>query len=75
MTVEKRIEAFAKLGEFLSQFQPEGIIKNDKVAMNHMFFDAFNMQVNRASEFNGWFTKENVLIAFSQWSNVLNRSN
>ena len=56
MTVEKRIEAFAKLGEFLSQFQPEGITKNEAVVMNDMFFDPFNMQIKRASEFNGWFT-------------------
>ncbi len=75
MTVEKRIEAFAKLGEFLSQFQPEGIIKNDGVAMNDVFFEPFNMQVKRASEFNGWFTKDNVLFSFSKWSKILNNSN
>jgi len=75
MTVEKRIEAFVKLGEFLSQFQPEGIKRNDAVAMNDMFFDPFNLQVKRASEFNGWFTKENVLIAFSKWANILTSNN
>ncbi len=75
MTVEKRIEAFAKLGEFLSQFQPEGIVRNDAVAMNNMFFDPFNLQVKRASEFNGWFTKDNVLISFSKWANILNKNN
>ena len=75
MTVEKRIEAFVKLGEFLSQFQPEGIKRNDAVVMNDMFFDAFNLQIKRASEFNGWFTIENVLVAFSKWSNILNQSN
>ena len=75
MTVEKRIEAFVKLGEFLSQFQPEGIKRNDAVAMNEMFFDPFNLQVNRASQFNGWFTKENVLIAFSKWANILTYNN
>ena len=75
MTVEKRIEAFAKLGEFLSQFQPEGIIRNDAVAMNDLFFDPFHMQIKRASEFNGWFTRENVLTAFYKWSKILNISN
>jgi len=75
MTVEKRIEAFVKLGEFLSQFQPEGIKRNDEVTMNDMFFDPFNLQVKRASEFNGWFTKENVLIAFSKWANILTYNN
>lgn len=75
MTVEKRIEAFTKLGEFLAQFQPEGIVKNDAVALNDMFFDPFNLQIKRASEFNGWFTLDNVLIAFSKWSKILNKSN
>lgn len=75
MTIEKRIEAFAQLGEFLSQFQPEGIVRNDDVLMNDMFFDSFNMQIKRASEFNGWFTQENVLIAFSKWSKLLNYKN
>lgn len=75
MTVEKRIEAFAKLGEFLSQFQPEGIVKDDKVVLNDTFFEAFTLQVNRAYEFNGWFTKDNVLSSFYKWSNILNYSN
>ena len=75
MTVEKRIEAFAKLGEFLSQFQPSGIVKNDAAPLNEPFFDPFHLQVKRAYEFNGWFTKDNVLTAFSKWSKVLNYSN
>lgn len=75
MTIEKRIEAFAKLGEFLAQFQPEKIIKNDDVMMNDMFFDSFNMQIKRASEFNGWFTNDNVLTAFSKWSKLLTINN
>ena len=75
MTVEKRIKAFAKLGEFLSQFQPDGIVKNDTVVMNDTFFDPFNQQVDRAYEFNGWFTKDNVLTAFSKWGNILNLNN
>ena len=75
MTVEKRIEAFTKLGEFLSQFQPDGIVQNDQVALNDLFFEPFKLQLNRASEFNGWFTKNNVLNAFSKWSKILNNSN
>jgi hypothetical protein len=75
MTVEKRIEAFAKLGEFLSQFQPEGIVKNDNVLLNDTFFEPFTLQVNRAYEFNGWFTKDNVLSAFSKWGKILTVNN
>ena len=75
MTLEQRIKAFAKLGDFLSQFQPEGIVKNDTAVMNDAFFDPFNQQVNRAYEFNGWFTKDNVLTSFSKWGNILNDNN
>jgi hypothetical protein len=75
MTVEKRIKAFAKLGDFLSQFQPDGIVKNDAAVMNDTFFEPFNQQVNRAYEFNGWFTKDNVLTSFSKWGNILNYNN
>lgn len=75
MTVEKRIEAFAKLGDFLSQFQPDGIVKNEKVMLNETFFDAFETQIKRAHEFNGWFTGKNVLTAFYTWGKILNISN
>lgn len=75
MTVEKRINAFAKLGNFLSQFQPDGIVKNEAAVLNDTFFEPFSQQVNRAYEFNGWFTKDNVLTAFSKWGNILNNNN
>lgn len=72
MKLEKRIEAFAKLGTFLSQFQPDGIVRNDDFELNDTFFEPFKMQITRASEFNGWFTQDNVLNAFSKWSKILN---
>jgi hypothetical protein len=33
------------------------------------------MQINRAVEYNGWFTKDNVLHVFDNWSNLLTISN
>ena len=75
MTMENRIQAIAKLGEFLGQFRPDGIVKNDTIPYNDLFFDAFSIQINRAIEYNGWFTKENVLYAFNSWSNLLNNNN
>jgi hypothetical protein len=72
MTVEKRIEAFVKLGEFLGQFKSDQIVKNVKVEHTDLFFDPFLMQIKRAYEFNGWFTEENILHAFENWSKVLN---
>lgn len=70
-----RILAFSQLGEFLSQFTTKGIIKNDAIPHNDLFFDAFKMQVERAYEFNGWFTLENVLFSCEGWSNSLNKNN
>jgi len=75
MNLEKRIDAFVRLGEFLGQFQPKNIIKNDSVLWNDMFFEPFYLQIKRANEFNGWFTKENLLYAFNSWSNELNKNN
>lgn len=70
-----RILAFSQLGDFLSQFTTKGIIKNNAIPHNDLFFDAFKMQVERAYEFNGWFTLENVLFSCEGWSNTLNKSN
>ncbi len=75
MTLNNRIEAFVKLGTFLKQFNAEGIIKVEESELNNLFFDAFKMQINRAQEFNGWFSKENVFKAFESWSLALTEEN
>lgn len=75
MNLEQRIEAFAKLGDFFSQFTTKGIQKNETSETNTLFFDAFKMQIERAQEFNGWFTKDNVLKAFESWNKALTPEN
>jgi len=75
MNLGQRIEAFAKLGEFFTQFSTSKMEKNETDEFNPILFDAFKMQINRASEFNGWFTKENVLKAFESWSAALHVEN
>lgn len=75
MNLSQRIEAFAKLGEFFKQFSTLKIEKNESEEFNPMLFDAFKMQIKRASEFNGWFTQENVLKAFKSWSEALTKEN
>ena len=75
MNLEKRINAFVQLGEFLSQFQPSGFVLNDTVQLNYLFLDPFKMQVKRAQENNGWFTEDNVMTSFSQWGNIVNNKN
>ncbi len=72
MLVNKRIEAIVKLGDFLGQFQPKDIVKKDKVLYNDLFFESFKQQIKRAKEFNGWFTEDNILYSFYNWSKLLN---
>lgn len=75
MNLSQRIEAFAKLGDFFKQFSTSKMEKNEKAEYNPILFDAFKMQINRASESNGWFTQENVLKAFESWSEALTAEN
>jgi hypothetical protein len=74
MTLEKRISAFAQLGDFLAQFQPQGLQINKEVSLNELFLDPFRIQVKRAYESNGWFTNENVHFSFYEWSKLLNNN-
>lgn len=75
MNLEQRIKAFAKLGDFFKQFNTTKIEKNDDSEFNTLFFDAFETQINRAHEFNGWFNSPNVLKAFENWSEALTIEN
>lgn len=74
MTLEQRISAFSKLGDFLSQFTPSGPVINPDLQVNELFLEPFRIQVRRAFESNGWFTEENVYFAFTEWSKLLNKS-
>ena len=74
MSLEKRINAFVELGNFMRQFSRQKIKKNSAVLYNDLFFEAFTSQIKRAKEFNGWFTEENILFAFEKWSNQLTKN-
>lgn len=75
MNLEQRIDAFTKLGVFFKQFSTKKIEKLEDSEFNNLFFDAFKMQIERAQEVNGWFTKENVLKAFESWHEALSNKN
>lgn len=75
MILEERKKAFVQLGTFLSQFTSKSIVQKDNIPHNDLFFDVFSMQINRAQEFNGWFTKDNVLFSLESWSNALTETN
>ena len=71
MNLKQRIDAFSKLGQFMSQFSRDGISKIDGVLHNDIFFDGFKHQLKLAHEHNGWFNQDNVLFALEGWSTLL----
>ena len=73
--MQKRIEAFIKLGHFLSQFSNHKIEKKDTIEFNDLFFDGFRHQVKIATENNSWFTNENIFSALTNWSKALTEKN
>ena len=76
MTNNQNIEkAFVELGRFLSQFTQNGINKKSDVKYNDLFFDGLQHQIKLAQKHNGWFTKNNILFAFEEWSKNLTYSN
>jgi hypothetical protein len=74
MNLAERINAFAELGKFLSQFTQKGAQKNANVLHNDLFFDGFKHQLKLAQEHNGWFTYENICFSLEGWSNLLNNN-
>ena len=63
ISIQNRITAFAKLGDFLSQFTINDIKKIDHIEHNEIFFDGFLHQIKLAEENNSWFTKNNILFS------------
>jgi len=74
-SIQNRIEAFSKLGDFLSQFSTKGIEKKEDIPFNELFFDGFKHQIKLAQENNSWFTKDNILHSLESWSNSLYYNN
>ncbi|MFD1613657.1 acyl-CoA reductase [Gelatiniphilus marinus] len=75
MHLQQRINAFVKLGEFISQFSTKVIQKKDNVEHNAIFFDGFKHQIKLAEEHNGWFTQENITFALQGWVDALTLQN
>ncbi|MDY0779543.1 acyl-CoA reductase [Tenacibaculum sp. IB213877] len=73
--IQQRIQAFTKLGDFLSQFSRKSIQKKDAIPYNDLFFDGFKHQLKIAEENNSWFTKDNLLFACENWSEALSEEN
>ncbi|MFB9053741.1 acyl-CoA reductase [Formosa undariae] len=75
MNLEQRINAFSKLGDFLSQFSNEKIQKKEDIPFNDLFFDGFKHQLKIAQENNRWFNTDNLSFSLNGWSKSLTKSN
>ncbi|MCH3882136.1 MULTISPECIES: acyl-CoA reductase [Tenacibaculum] len=73
--IQNRIDAFVKLGHFLSQFSNNSIEKKNSIEHNELFFDGFKHQIKVAQENNSWFTKENILFSCESWAQALSEEN
>ncbi len=74
MNLEKRINAFVKLGLFLKQFKNE--LKNTDVDdLNAQFYDDFEELILRQKSLNGWFVKENIILSVDEIANSLKKEN
>ncbi|MBT8244012.1 MAG: acyl-CoA reductase [Winogradskyella sp.] len=71
MELQQSLNAFVKLGHFLSQFTdaPRGTKIDDA------FIDGFKHQLKLAKEHNGWFTKNNLDFALQSWTEALTGDN
>lgn len=59
------LKAFVKLGSYLADF-----CENDNGSL-----DSFEETLAKAEQQNGWFTRDNIIIALKQWSELLTEEN
>ena len=71
MELQQSLNAFVKLGDFLSQFTdtPRG------TEIDRAFIDGFKHQLKLAREHNGWFSTNNLKFALQSWSDALTETN
>ena len=67
------IKTLEHLGVFLGQFTSVEPKKSKEALHNDLFFDGFKQQLKLAQEYNGWFTKANLIFAIQQWYNLLQK--
>lgn len=70
MELSKRINAFAQLGKFLSEFTEAKEWKDYSNGVSQSDFDEFNELIPKVKIYNGWFTEEMIrksLAGISLW--------
>lgn len=70
--VQERINAFATLGKFLSQYDKESPAA-ELGKLNKFFLEEYRQNIEQAGLYNNWFTRENLEHALQQWSEALRK--
>lgn len=69
------LEPFIKLGNFLGEFCDYMKLDETNSISNDLWTSKFKYATHSAKHYNGWFTEENVIFAFKQWSKALSKDN
>jgi len=74
VNLQKRINAFATLGDFLSQFLESHVTENIQLTeLNKLYFNEFDKTLHRAKIQNAWFTNENIRFAIKGIAKMLKK--
>ncbi|MHC5201327.1 acyl-CoA reductase [Myroides sp. LJL119] len=75
MDLDVKKNAFAKLGQFLSQFTNQEPVISHCNAKEQELYNEFLNLIETAVHYNGWFTKKQVLISVESWAKALQKEN
>lgn len=67
ITLERRINAFVKLGNFLKAF-------SKKLSGNSTQYEELDSLINKTAQHNSWFLRENILLAIEAIADLLEES-
>ncbi len=72
---QQDIEPFVKLGNFLGEFCDFMKLDDTNLIPDDLWTSKFKNATHSAKHYNGWFTEENVIFAYKQWSKALSKDN
>jgi hypothetical protein len=69
--LQKQIDAFVNLGEFLQYFSKKSIKSDKNKALFDKFSNELRTKIEQSVRVNNWFTEENIEFALEQWGTLL----
>jgi len=75
MQLLNRIQAFTKLGRFMSQFSDNNYLKKENIPYNNLYFNKMVELIKQSKSHNGWFNESNIQFALKSWGECLTENN